>query len=177
MRLILLALLLIQLPVANVLAAPVDLYTGETVVESQQLSERKRALPLALMQVLQKLSGQREMPVSPSLDEALQNADRILRSFRYINVERVNPDGTRAQELRLVASFMPAEIDRIAQDIGLPRWQQERPAVQIWVVLDNGRSRELKPVEYAYAWEAMEDVAALRGLPVSWPELDEEEEQ
>lgn len=173
-----LLLILLTLNLINVHAvADIDLYTGEVLVASQGEPDRKEAIPEALIRVLQKLSGQREMPVSPSLDEALRNADRILRSFRYINVERANPDGTQTQELRLVASFMPAEIDRVAQDVGLPRWQQERPAVQIWVILDNGRNRELKPVEYAYAWEAMEDVAALRGLPISWPELDEEEEQ
>jgi hypothetical protein len=49
--------------------------------------------------------------------------------------------------------------------------------VQIWVVIDDGLERQLKPVEFGYAWESLEDIAAMRGLPVSWPELDEEEQQ
>ncbi len=49
--------------------------------------------------------------------------------------------------------------------------------VQIWVVIDDGLSRQLKPITFDYVWESMEDIAAMRGLPVSWPELDEEELQ
>jgi len=127
--------------------------------------------------VLQKLSGQREMPISPSLDEVLSNANSMLLSFRYKNVDRAGPDGSLNKELRLVATFMRSEIDRAVKKLGLPRWQQERPPVQIWAILDDGRGRQLKPIEYDYAWAAMEDVAASRGLPVIWPELDEEEAQ
>jgi hypothetical protein len=35
----------------------------------------------------------------------------------------------------------------------------------------------LKPVEFDYAWLAMEELAKTRGLSLSWPELDEEELQ
>lgn len=153
------------------------LYSGEVVVASQAEVERTEAIPDALIQVLQKLSGKREMPISPSLDDALQNADKMLLSFHYQNVERAGPDGNTHQELHLVANFMQAEIDRVVQQIGLPRWQQDRPPVQIWIVLDDGRGRQLKPIEYDYAWHAMENMAALRGLPIEWPELDEEEAQ
>lgn len=151
-----------------------DLYTGEVMVASQAEDERNEAIPAALIQVLQKLSGRREMPLTPALDSALQNADRMLLSFRYKGVDRIGPDGKIKQELHLVASFMQPEIDRVIQQTGLPRWQQERPPVEIWLVVDDGRGRQLKPVEYQYAWQAMEDMAALRGLPIVWPELDEE---
>lgn len=154
-----------------------NLYQGEVVVPSQSEADRNEAIPEALIQVLQKLSGQREMPFSPALDSALDNAGRSLLSFQYLYVDRTGPDGDITRELRLLAQFMQADIDRIVQQAGLPRWQQERPAVQIWVVIDNGRERELKPVEYGYAWQSMVDIASMRGLPVSWPELDEEEIQ
>jgi hypothetical protein len=176
MKKILLIIITLLLTTAQVFAAA-DLYSGEVVVASQSEADRAEAIPEALIQVLQKLSGRREMPFSPALDEALGNADRLLLSFRYKNVDRAGPDGIVNRELRLVAQFMQPEVDRIAQQAGLPRWQQERPPVQIWVVIDDGRKRDLKPVEFEYAWEAMEDLAAMRGLPVSWPELDEEEAQ
>ena len=157
--------------------ADVDLYSGEVVVASQSEADRNAAVPEALIQVLQKLSGRREMPFSPALDEALASANRLLLSFRYKNVDRAGPDGATTQELRLVARFMQTEVDRIVQQAGLPRWQQERPPVQIWMVIDNNGNRHLKPVEFEYAWDAMEDLSAMRGLPVSWPELDDEEAQ
>lgn len=176
MKIILLVIATLYLSVAQAVA-DVNLYAGEVAVASQSEADRNEAIPEALIQVLQKLSGQRELPVSPALDDALNNAPRVLRSYRYSRVDRTAADGAVSQELRLVAQFMQAEVDRIVQQVGLPRWRQERPAVQIWVVIDDGLSRELKPLRFGYVWESIEEVAALRGLPVSWPDLDEEEVQ
>jgi len=155
----------------------INLYSGEAVVASQTEADRNEAIPDALIQVLQKLSGLRELPVSPALDDVLSNAARYLRSYRYAKVDRIVANGSVRQELRLVAQFMPTEIDRVAQELGLPRWRQERPAIQLWAVIDDGLSRQLKPITFDYVWESMEDIAAARGLPVSWPDLDEEELQ
>lgn len=176
MKKLLLILLLLMSYTVHAVAA-IDLYSGEVVVASQGEVERKDAIPEALIRVLQMLSGKRELPPSPVLDEALMNAERLMISFRYRNVDRVGPDGALSGELRLVVRFLQPEVDNLVQEIGLPRWPQQRPAVQVWVVVDDGRIRELKPLEYDYAWGAMEDVAMLRGLPISWPELDEEEVQ
>ena len=150
-----------------------DLYSGEVLVTAQNAGERAQAVPSALIQVLQKLSGQRELPVSPALDSALLSANRIMVSFHYRNRERIAPDGSVSEEWWLVARFLPAAVDRIVSDLQLPRWRKERQAITIWVVVDDGLGRRLMPVEYGYAWEAMTDLAAMRGLPVAWPELDE----
>lgn len=176
MKKILLIILTLYLATDDAIAE-IDLYSSEVVVASQGEEDRIKALPEALIRVLQKLSGQREIPVSPSLDQALGYAERMLLSFRYKNVERTGPDGNTNEELRLVARFMQAEIDNVVRQVGLPRWQKDRPPVQIWVVLDDGHGRQLKPFKYEYAWDSMEHVAASRGLPIMWPELDEEEAQ
>ena len=173
-----LLLIIFTLYLASVEASvDLDLYSGEIVVSSQSEAERNEVIPEALIQVLQKLSGQREMPFSPALDEALGNASGMMISFRYSNVDRIESDGLVNSQLRLIASFAPPEVDKLLRQAGLPRWQQQRPAVQIWVVVDDGSNRELKPLEFEYAWVAMEELAATRGLPLSWPELDEEELQ
>lgn len=176
MRKLLLIIATLHLSIAQAVV-DINLYSGEVAVASQSEADRNAAIPDAFIQVLQKLSGQRELPVSPALDAALDNAARVLRSYRYSRVDRTAADGTVTQELRLVAQFMQTEVDRVVQQIGLPRWRQERPAVQIWVVIDDGLSRQLKPLSFGYAWESIEEIAALRGLPVSWPDLDEEEVQ
>lgn len=176
MKKILLIIVTLHLSVTCAVA-DMNLYSGEALVSSQSAADRNQAVPEALIQVLQKLSGQREIPASPTLDDALKNSNRYLRSYRYSTVDLTGADGVVTGELRLVAQFMQAEVDDIVQQLGLPRWRQERPEVQLWVVIDDGRNRQLKPLEFAYAWESMEQVAAERGLPVGWPELDEEEVQ
>lgn len=176
MKKFLLFILLIQLPLASATAEQ-GLYAGQVAVHSQSEADRAEAVPEALIQVLQKISGQRELPVSEALDAALANAANLLVSFEYKSVERSSPDGEVTEELHLVARFMQAETDALVRRLGLPRWQRERPPVQVWAVVDDGLGRELKPVEFTYAWESMEDVAAIRGLQLTWPGLDEEEIQ
>jgi len=176
MKKILLIIITLHLSVSHAVA-DVDLYSGEVFVASQSVADRDKALPAALAQVLEKLSGLRELPLSPALDEALNDANRLLRSYRYARADRTAADGTITQELQLVALFMQAEVDRIVQQAGLPRWRKERPAVQVWVVLDNGLNRQLKPLEFDYAWESVERISEQRGLPIIWSELDEEEKQ
>lgn len=154
-----------------------DLYSGEVAVRDQGASERLQAVPSALIQVLQKHSGQRELPIHPALDSALLEANRILVSFYYREHVVIAPDGVESSGRRLVANFLPEAVDRIVQELGLPRWRADRKPVQIWIVVDDGLGRRLMPVEYQYAWNALKDIANLRGLPLAWPKLDEEQEQ
>lgn len=176
MKILLIIIITLHLSVSHALAQS-NLYSGEAVVSSQSEAVRNAAIAEALKQVLQKLSGKREMPTSTALDDAFANSARYLRSYRYAKVERSAADGTVSQELRLVAQFMQTEVDRIVQETGLPRWRQERPVFQLWVVIDDGLSRQLKPLSFEHVWKSIEDIAAMRGLPVSWPDLDEEELQ
>jgi hypothetical protein len=174
MRIILLALLMFPLPAASSQATPVDLYTGEAVVENQRLAERNRALPLALMQVLQKISGLRHFDDNPLVELALGRAESILVSFHYRNADKTLADGSTISDLHLVALFSEREVNELVRSLQLPLWQPARQAIQIWLVVDDGLDRRILPLEFAYAWEAMEKTANLRGMPVVWPEPDEE---
>ncbi len=157
--------------------AEVDLYSGDVSVASQSAADRDQALPGALRQVLQKLSGLRNLPATAALDDSLRSASNLLISYQYQNVEQLGPKGNESRQLHLIARFLPAEVDRLVQSNSLPRWPQQRPAVQIWVIVDDGLSRTLQPVEYEFAWQAAEQVATERGLPIIWPQLDDEEKQ
>lgn len=175
MRNIILSIMLLS-GIACLPALAQDFYSGEVSVADQGVAERQSAAPAALIQVLQKHSGQREIPLHPALDSALLNANRILVSFFYKQVKRSSPDGSVTDELRMVANFLPEAVDNIVREIGLPRWPQQRRPVTLWLVVDDGLGRRLKPLEYEYAWDAMIDVAKLRGLPIRWPEIDPDAE-
>jgi len=173
MRLIVLTLVLVLLPVSASQAATSVLYTGEAAVVSQQESERKKALPSALRQVLQKLSGLREIDDYPALQETLAEASSILVSFQYRNTEILLSDGSVVNELRLVANFSKRGVDEIMKALQLPLWEPQRQAIEVWVLVDDGVDRRILPVEFTYAWRAMGEVAAARGLPLVWPRADE----
>jgi hypothetical protein len=169
--LILLILFLSPVPVS---AAPEDLYTGEAPVASQQASERKRALPQALLQVLQKLSGLRDFADYPMLSESLRSAESYVVSFYYRNQPQLLADGGTQTELKLVAKFSEPAVNELVQSLALPLWQTERGFTEIWVVVDDGLDRYIFPVEFQYVWDAMGRAAEDRGLPVSWPVADED---
>ena len=174
MRTILLISLLALLPIAGGQAATIDVYTGEAVVTDKGSNERRRALPLALKHLLQKYSGLMSFEDYPQVDLALGNASSILVSSYYRNAETILADGSDGEELRLVANFSENSVDELARSLQLPLWQVERDPTDIWVVVDDGLDRRIMPVEFAYAWKAMTEVADWRGLPVNWPTADEE---
>jgi len=172
MRTLILILLLTLLPFTSSQAATVDIYTGEAVVESKDAADRRRALPLALRHVFEKYSGLRDFAAYPQLDSAMASASSIVLSFHYRNAEITRADGSDGEELRLVAAFSSDRVDELARSLELPLWPPRRDPVNAWVVIDNGLDRQVMPVEFAYAWEAMGEVAANRGLPVNWPAPD-----
>lgn len=174
MRAVLLIFVLIVMPAGTGFAATAGLYTGEIRVESQQKSVRNRALPLALKQVLQKLSGRGSFEDFPLVEPVLDTASSIVVSFYYRNVEITLADNNVSHQLLLVARFAETEVNELLRKLQLPLWPAERRSVEIWVVVDDGAGRRIMPVEYAYAWGSMNAIAAARGQPVSWPEPDEE---
>jgi hypothetical protein len=73
-------------------------------------------------------------------------------------------------EQRLVARFSPAAVEELARALQLPVWRYDRPALVVWLVIDENGERRIMPVEYTDVVAAISDVAAGRGLPVEWPE-------
>jgi hypothetical protein len=124
--------------------------------------------------VLQKYSGLRQFDEYPEVSQALENAESILITFYYRNVDLVQADGSTRQELRLLAEFSGPEVEALARSLQLPLWQPDRNPVETWVVVDNGRERQVMPLEIAYMQESLDAVAERRGQPLAWPEPDEE---
>ncbi|HEY5647745.1 MAG TPA: DUF2066 domain-containing protein [Pseudomonadales bacterium] len=149
---------------------PVELYTGEVPVSDQGEAERQRALPLALEQVMQKLTGLRRFDDNPLVHLSLERAPEILLSYYYRNVRYPLADGSQASELRLLARFSKPAVDEMARTLQLPLWQPDRKPVVMWLVVDTGVDRRIMPVEYAYLEHALSDIAQRRGLPLEWPE-------
>ena len=177
MRIILLTLLVLLLPLESSYAASAELYSGSVTVDSQQASDRKQALPQALLQVLQKISGIRQITEYPltdqlMLDDVLGGAASIVVSFHYLNEEFVGADGSSVSRLRLVARFSEPDVNELVKTLRLPLWRPERQPTHIWVVVDNGLDRRIMPLEFGYARFAMDQAAADRGLPLAWPEPD-----
>jgi len=169
---ILVALFALLLPAEALRAAPLNLYLGAVPVEDQSPGERSRAMPLALAQVLQKLTGLQDFSEFPAFESALQDAEGLAITFYYDQKDIVLPDGSAGRQLRLMADFSPHAVDELIRKMQLPIWKPERRPLIVWLVIDDGLSRRIMPIEFEYAWEKLAAVAELRGMPITRPQPD-----
>ncbi len=182
MRLIVTLILLSSIGSGIAAEAKLDLYRGEVPVEDQSQAAREAAFPAALSQVLAKLSGLRELDEYPAVHEATRDARSLVLSFYYEQreAEEVLPDSefsngeARQPQNYLVVRFSSPGVNELMRLLALPRWPTDRDPLTIWVLIDDGLSRRVLPLEYAYLRAPMERVAESRGLPLDWPEAGPE---
>lgn len=157
----------------SLLASDSGLYTGEAAVADQSASEQKRAMPRALLQVLQKVSGLRDFAAYPDVQPSVQNASALAVTFYYSDKELALPDGTVSKQPYLVVEFSGAAVTGLAKSLQLPIWKPERRPLTVWFVVDDGSSRTIMPLAMEYAWEGVAAVASARGMPLIRPKPDE----
>jgi len=163
------------LPAVTPLHASVaSLYSGEVPVENQSSAEQRRATPVALEQVLQKLSGVRDFEPYPGLGTALHDARAMAVSFYYSNREVLLTDGSKENVPTLVVNFSRQAVDELLQQLLLPSWKPERKPLTVWLVVDDGVDRRIMPIELEYAWQSIALTADERGMPVIRPQPDPE---
>lgn len=163
-------LLLLSGPVS---AAEADLYKGRAVIADHSAGEQEKGMRAALQQVLGKLTGLNRFDDYPGVSSALLSASRMVLAFYYENRPLTLPDGTKTEELLLVANFAPLAVNQLRDELQLPRWKPERQPLTIWPIVDDGLERHIMPIELEYAWMGMADLANDRGMPLRWPEADE----
>lgn len=171
-RVLLLLLLLSCLPLSPLQAAN-GVYQGSAVVADQSAAELEKGMRGALLQVLGKVSGLSDFAGYPGVNQALTGARKIVLAFYYENHPVLLPDGSSREESRLVANFSPKAVDQLRVDLQLPRWKPDRRTLNAWPIVDSGQQRTIMPIELQYAWEGMADLARKRGMPMRWPEADE----
>lgn len=180
-RLIVFVLFALFVPVPTQ-AQALDLYSGSVPVQDQSQSAREAAFPLALEQVLGKLSGLRNLEAYPDVAPAVQSARTLVVSFHYRQGESEAPQrGAFAAEsderpaaTHLVARFSQDGVDALIRDLRLPRWPPARAPLAVWLLIDDGSSRRVLPLEFDYLRPQLDRVAEARGMPLTWPRADAE---
>lgn len=167
---------------ATAVAQAPDLYSGFVPVEDRSQSAREAAFPRALEQVLGKLSGKRYLVDHPMVGPAIESARSLVVSFYYdqyppATARSEDPgrgDGVREATTILVVRFSQPGVDNLVRLLGLPRWPPSREPLVVWLLIDDGLSRRVMPVEYAYLQAPIDRVAQERGLPLAWPEAGDD---
>ncbi|MGL4270438.1 MAG: DUF2066 domain-containing protein, partial [Plesiomonas sp.] len=140
-----------------------DFYLVRLPVSGAQLTDAQRSE--ALDDMLIRYSGLRELPASPALQSAQQQAGRYIAQ-----TQTHNENGAKTADV----SFDPAAVQHLAQTLGLPVWASDRPAIMLWLVDNRGNSRGgerriMLDQEYSAAREQLRQVAMERGIPLLLP--------
>ena len=166
------------------------LYSQLIPVTNDGEAERNRAFKEALAAVVVKVSGDPRWLENPAIERAIAQAQNYVEATSYISESIQLPleDNTlpldsdeeqfyMAEQRIISVNFAAALIDELLADAGIPVWDDNRPSVLVWLVLQNsaGDREFLTAGSNPEIVKVMQDFAAARGLPIIFPVLDFED--
>lgn len=169
---VMIRLLLIVLSLTAGLAAQslgaAPLYVGEVAVERQQGSAADRLS--ALDQVLARLTGRFDTSLVRELGLGAQDLDELVLSQQLAEYPVITPAGKREVGLRLEVEFDEPAINELLRRNQLPRWGRERPAVLLWMAIEDEMGTRF--VDSAYLEFLVREHARRVGLDLIRPLSD-----
>jgi|GEM_PF-2444822 len=142
------------------------MYEADVPVQNQSQAARVQAAEAGFRQVLGRLTGQGDQGLSIRISGA--SADRLMTRFSYHSQV---VDGRRQPRVKL--SFNPGQTLGTARNSGLPVWGASRPAVKLYLLVQEKDGAfapliETHPVRQAMARRAWE-----RGLVLTFPAFND----
>ena len=151
-------------------AAAQGIYQAEVSVRTQSESDRNNGFARGLIQVLGKLSGDRNANARPGIGQELRNAKSYVEGYDYRQDEGISPTtGAPSFDTTLVVRFDQAKVDNMVAALGLPLWPQPRPKPVLWLAIDDGHGPRLVGLPQAVAARAVLDRAIERGYHLGLP--------
>lgn len=170
-------LCLLLLAIQPVYAIKVSgLYQATAPVKDQSVAERKPAIKLALIQVLIKLTGDRNIAMNNAISSLIERPDRFVQQFRYQQTPNQANQETRTQTQELWVQFDETTLNDALRSYGLAVWGNERPSILVWLVYEKDNNRQFVSNEESPEYIAMLDRhATARGVSLLFPLLDLED--
>jgi uncharacterized protein len=150
------------------------LYQSTVPVGNESASARKPALKQALIKVLIKLTGDRNISKSSATSSLIERPDRFVQQFRYNQV--VDQENPEVQSSELWVQFDENALNEALRSYGLNIWGKERPSVLVWLANEINQNRVLVSFEESPEYLSMlEHRASARGIALLFPLLDLED--
>ncbi|MDX1519457.1 MAG: DUF2066 domain-containing protein, partial [Gammaproteobacteria bacterium] len=152
-----------------------DLYQAEVLVADQSAASQKQGLSNAMLQVLIKVTGDRNIRGRAVAEELIKKPENYLQQYKFRKKPVIEDNQLSLEEqLFLWASFNESAINRVLNEYAVPIWGKVRPSALVWLVVDTGDSRRLVGLEDASGFSALlEKSARERGIVLVHPLLDE----
>ena len=119
------------------------LYQATVPVKSESASARNPALKRALLQVLVKLTGDRNIDQNSGVAAISERPEQYVQQFRY--EQHLEDDGT--QSTRLLVKFDESVLNASLRNYGVSLWSNERPSILVWLAHENDGLRRLVGLE------------------------------
>lgn len=151
------------------------LFKARTPVTSQDASERKVAVELALMDVLTRVTGDSSIVNQPVIAEAIVSASQLVSLFQY---KESDPDEVTITPWVLEVTFDEQGVRNLLIENGFPFWPAQRPELILWIGVERASNRALlgeSNEELSELRQALQVSSKKRGVPVILPLLDEED--
>ncbi len=146
-----------------------DLYVATIPVSSQKNSDRAIALKKAMKVVLVKIGGESSVLEAPSIKLALKNYKNFYATYRY----QKQKNQKQKNQNNLIVSFDENKINQLFIDANLPLWGSLRPQILMWIVEEDGLSREvLSATAMSNIPTVVTDFSSRNGLPILLPLMD-----
>jgi hypothetical protein len=174
-RIFLQAILLLLLVPGIVHAEEIkDLYQADIEVEDKGSKARNAALREGMAEILIRVTGRTDVMLHPAIQQAIQDPRKYAITYQYLFIRK---NGSRQRTLVLRVSMSERNINELLRESRLPIWGKSRPGVLVWLVVDNGKQRQLQGATYDnWITEALKESAQQRGLPVQLPLLDAQDQ-
>lgn len=174
--------------VASVIAVPAsaavspDFYKADVPVASQSATDRSAAFQQAMAQILVKITGSTVIMQTPKAGELAQQAAKYVRQFRYAE-QPLPPGQTRParpeEEFKpfiISVTFNGEALERDLLEAGLPVWNADRPPVLVLAAVQEQNQQVILSAQAEHPVKrALEQAAAVRGVPLLFPLMDQKE--
>jgi uncharacterized protein len=170
---LLFSLFLLISPTANAIKVS-GLYQASAPVTDESTAKRKPAIKQALIQVLIKLTGDRNIAKTGGVGPLIDQPDRFVQQYRYQQVADKNNPQIQSKELWV--QFDENALNNALRSYGLNIWGKERPAILVWLAHEKNSNRQLVSFEENPEYINMLDRhASSRGVALIFPLLDLED--
>ena len=154
-----------------------NLYRAEVAVSDQGQTERNRAIKAGLLNVLVKVTGNRNIMQKPAAQTFTAKASRFVQQYRYRTVAAQATTESAGSGRYLQISFDKLAVDRELRKQGLPVWGKSRPQVLAWIGFERkGKRTLLNPESSPQISVQFKQLAANRGIPFLMPLMDLEDQ-
>ena len=163
------------------------LYEAEVPIASQSEADRQHAASVALAQVLTRVTGMANVPLTNHIAAALAAPEHYALSYRFSILEPLPvpipsdlgdlPEAAGperdADRLRLAVRFDAEAVRGLVRDAQLPIWAADRPVILVWLAVRERGPGLIVAADAAGDWRrALLAGARRRGLNILLPLMD-----